>query len=358
MPILEPEISIKSPDKAGAEKLLLDELTKGLDALPAGRKVMFKLTLPEAPDFYMPLIKDKRVARVVALSGGYTRADACERLAADHGMIASFSRALAQDLRRSMTDAEFDEALAEPSTRSIGPRRSKSDPMAVDFYYASGSPYAWRVWLALEHKGAAYKRTTLSFDAGDLKTPKFQALNPRRKVPVLVDDDFVLYNPLRWSSISKTDGRRARRFSPGTSASARSSDAWCARSTIIWRRPASVSHRARPGRIRKTFEKSSPDGRAPRPATFHRGTLGGRSQRLSVHGALVADRRAKDGFRQVGFHRAAPCRLDRQNGGASDRSANLAAPLEMSRPGAPSQKSPLSFSSPPASAASALRSGD
>ena len=77
MPILEPEISIKSPDKAGAEKLLLEELTKGLDALPAGRKVMFKLTLPEIPDFYMPLINDKRVARVVALSGGYTRAEAC-----------------------------------------------------------------------------------------------------------------------------------------------------------------------------------------------------------------------------------------------------------------------------------------
>ena len=84
------------------------------------------------------------------------------------------------------------------------------------------------------------------------------------------------------------------------------------------------------------------------------GEPGGRSQRLSVHGALVADQRAKDGFRQVGFDRAAPCRLDRQNGGASDRSANLAAPLEMSRPGAPSQKSPLSFSSPPASAASAF----
>ena len=112
MPILEPEISIKSPDKAGAEAILLAELTKGLDALPVGRKVMFKLTLPEAPDFYAPLIKDKRVARVVALSGGYTRAEACKRLAANHGMIASFSRALAQDLRRSMSDAEFNAALA------------------------------------------------------------------------------------------------------------------------------------------------------------------------------------------------------------------------------------------------------
>jgi glutathione S-transferase len=65
--------------------------------------------------------------------------------------------------------------------------------VAVDFYYASGSPYAWRAWLALEHKGAAYNRKTLSFDAGDLKTAEFGKLNPRRRVPVLVDDDFVLY---------------------------------------------------------------------------------------------------------------------------------------------------------------------
>jgi fructose-bisphosphate aldolase, class I len=113
VPILEPEISIKSPDKAGAERILREELTKGLDSLPAGRKVIFKLTLPEAPDFYQPLIKDKRVARVVALSGGYTRDDADKRLTANHGMIASFSRALAQDLRRSMTDSEFNKALAE-----------------------------------------------------------------------------------------------------------------------------------------------------------------------------------------------------------------------------------------------------
>jgi fructose-bisphosphate aldolase, class I len=112
-PILEPEISIKSPDKAGAERILLDELTKGLDALPAGRKLMFKVTLPEAPDFYAPLIKDKRVVRVVALSGGYTRDEACKRLATNHGMIASFSRALAEGLKRSMSDAEFDNELTD-----------------------------------------------------------------------------------------------------------------------------------------------------------------------------------------------------------------------------------------------------
>ena len=112
VPIIEPEVSIKGPDKAGAEALLRDELTKGLDALPKDGKVIFKLTIPEVPDFYAPLISDKRVVRVVALSGGYSRAEACKRLAQNHGMIASFSRALAQDLRRSMSDAEFNAALA------------------------------------------------------------------------------------------------------------------------------------------------------------------------------------------------------------------------------------------------------
>jgi fructose-bisphosphate aldolase class I len=113
MPILEPEISIKSPDKAGAEAILRAEVTRHLDALPAGRQVMLKLTIPDVPDFYAPLIDHKRVARVVALSGGYTRDDACKRLAANHGMIASFSRALAEGLTHSMSDAAFDAALAK-----------------------------------------------------------------------------------------------------------------------------------------------------------------------------------------------------------------------------------------------------
>ncbi len=112
MPILEPEVSIKSPDKKGAEALLIQELQKGLDALPAGRRVMFKLTIPDTPDFYAPLIADKRVLRVVALSGGYTRDEACRKLAQNHGLIASFSRALTEGLKRSMSDAEFDKALA------------------------------------------------------------------------------------------------------------------------------------------------------------------------------------------------------------------------------------------------------
>ena len=112
MPILEPEVSIKSPDKAGAEAILLAELTRHLEAAPNGPQVMFKLTLPDVPDLYLPLVKHKRVTRVVALSGGYTRADACKRLSANHGMIASFSRALAEDLKHSMSDAEFNAALA------------------------------------------------------------------------------------------------------------------------------------------------------------------------------------------------------------------------------------------------------
>jgi fructose-bisphosphate aldolase class I len=113
MPILEPEVSIKSPDKKGAEAILFDELKKRTDALPASRQVMFKVTLPDVPDLYLPLINHPRVARVVALSGGYTRADACKRLAANHGMIASFSRALVEELRVSMSDAEFEAAIAK-----------------------------------------------------------------------------------------------------------------------------------------------------------------------------------------------------------------------------------------------------
>jgi len=112
MPIIEPEVSIKSPEKAGAEAILLAELTKNLDAQPDGPRVMFKLTLPDTPDLYLPLTKHRRVTAIVALSGGYTRAEACKRLSANHGMIASFSRALVEELRHSMSDAEFEAALA------------------------------------------------------------------------------------------------------------------------------------------------------------------------------------------------------------------------------------------------------
>ncbi|WP_130731898.1 fructose bisphosphate aldolase [Komagataeibacter xylinus] len=113
VPIMEPEVLIKSPDKAGAETLLHDELHRGLDALPGDYQVMIKVSIPEKADLYLDLIRHPRVQRVVALSGGYPRDEACQRLAANHGMIASFSRALLQDLRYTMTDAEFDAALAK-----------------------------------------------------------------------------------------------------------------------------------------------------------------------------------------------------------------------------------------------------
>lgn len=113
LPILEPEVSIKSPEKAAAEAILLEELTKGLDALPAGRRVMLKLTIPDVTDLYAPLIAHAGVDRVAALSGGYTRAEACKRLATNQDMIASFSRALVEDLKHSMSEDEFDLALRE-----------------------------------------------------------------------------------------------------------------------------------------------------------------------------------------------------------------------------------------------------
>jgi fructose-bisphosphate aldolase class I len=110
VPILEPEVLIKSPDKPRA--LLKDALARHLDALPSDQQVMLKLTIPDIPDLYKDLIAHDRVLRVVALSGGYTRADACQRLARNHGMIASFSRALLGELRASMSDAAFNASLA------------------------------------------------------------------------------------------------------------------------------------------------------------------------------------------------------------------------------------------------------
>ena len=111
MPILEPEVSIKSPTKAAAEAILHDELTRHLDAMTDGR-VMLKLTIPDQADLYETLTRHSRVERVVALSGGYPLDDACERLQRNHGMIASFSRALIGDLKHGMSDAEFNATLA------------------------------------------------------------------------------------------------------------------------------------------------------------------------------------------------------------------------------------------------------
>ncbi|NKN35545.1 fructose bisphosphate aldolase [Agrobacterium sp. a22-2] len=113
MPIIEPEVSIKSPTKGEAEAILRDEITRQLDKLPAGDDVMLKLTIPTSANFYAPLVAHKSVVRLVALSGGYSRTDACEKLKQNHGMIASFSRALTENLRVTMSDAEFNASLAE-----------------------------------------------------------------------------------------------------------------------------------------------------------------------------------------------------------------------------------------------------
>ncbi|TMJ19295.1 MAG: fructose bisphosphate aldolase [Alphaproteobacteria bacterium] len=111
VPIIEPEVNIKSPERAEADRILLDELTRALDAMPGDERVMLKLSLPVEPGLFGPLVDHPRVLRVVALSGGYSRGDACAELAKNRGMIASFSRALLEDLRHAMSDEEFDRAL-------------------------------------------------------------------------------------------------------------------------------------------------------------------------------------------------------------------------------------------------------
>ncbi|OBA58366.1 fructose bisphosphate aldolase [Mycobacterium sp. 1100029.7] len=111
MPIIEPEVSIKSPDKPKADSLLVAALHSRLDALPEDRQVMLKLTLPDQDNLYAPLIDHPRVLRVVALSGGYSLAESCAILSRNHGLIASFSRALTEGLTAQQSDAEFDEKL-------------------------------------------------------------------------------------------------------------------------------------------------------------------------------------------------------------------------------------------------------
>jgi fructose-bisphosphate aldolase, class I len=111
IPMLEPEINIKSPERAEADAILLDEMMKALDAMPGNDKVMLKLSLPVKCGHFDSLVNHPRVLRVVALSGGFKRPEACVELAKNTGIIASFSRALLEDLRHQMTDAEFDASL-------------------------------------------------------------------------------------------------------------------------------------------------------------------------------------------------------------------------------------------------------
>lgn len=111
VPILEPEVDIKAADKAKCEELLNAELLAGLDGIPDGQQVIFKLTIPSVDGFYSNLIAHPKTARVVALSGGYSRDEACQKLAKNPGMIASFSRALTEGLTAQQSDADFNAEL-------------------------------------------------------------------------------------------------------------------------------------------------------------------------------------------------------------------------------------------------------
>jgi fructose-bisphosphate aldolase class I len=118
IPIIEPEVDIHCPEKAEAEALLKRDILEKLNGLPAGQQVMLKLTLPEQADFYADLVRHPRVVRVVALSGGYTQKEADDRLRSNHGVVASFSRALLDGLSTHQTDAEFNATL-DASIQSI-----------------------------------------------------------------------------------------------------------------------------------------------------------------------------------------------------------------------------------------------
>ncbi len=118
LPIVEPEVDIHCPEKAKAEGLLKAAILEKLNQLPAGQLVMLKLTLPEQDNFYADFVKHPKVLRVVALSGGYSREEANDRLRRNHGIIASFSRALAEGLSAQQSDAEFN-AMLDKSIQSI-----------------------------------------------------------------------------------------------------------------------------------------------------------------------------------------------------------------------------------------------
>ena len=118
LPIVEPEVDIHCPEKAKAEELLKAAILERLDELPTGQLVMVKITLPEQDDFYADFVRHTKVLRVVALSGGYSRDEANDRLRRNHGIVASFSRALAEGLTAQQSDVEFN-ALLDRSIQSI-----------------------------------------------------------------------------------------------------------------------------------------------------------------------------------------------------------------------------------------------
>jgi fructose-bisphosphate aldolase, class I len=118
VPIVEPEVDIHAPDKAKAEELLKAAIREELDGLAAGQLIMLKLTLPEKDDLYVEFVRHNKVVRVVALSGGYTREEGNKRLRRNHGVVASFSRALVEGLSAQQSEAEYNKAL-EASIQSI-----------------------------------------------------------------------------------------------------------------------------------------------------------------------------------------------------------------------------------------------
>jgi fructose-bisphosphate aldolase class I len=113
MPIIEPEVNIKSPQRDAADRILLEEILKNLDSIPEGQRVMLKLSIPAEAGQFRPLVAHPKVLRVVALSGGFSRSEACRELAKNPGMIASFSRALLSDLRAQQSDEEFNRTLEQ-----------------------------------------------------------------------------------------------------------------------------------------------------------------------------------------------------------------------------------------------------
>ena len=126
MPIVEPEVNIRSPEREQCDQLLLGAILEELDHLPEGEQIMLKLSIPAQAGLFAPLVDHPKVLRVVALSGGFSRAEACAELARNPGMIASFSRALLSDLRAGQSDEEFDRTLGgaideihDASTRKV-----------------------------------------------------------------------------------------------------------------------------------------------------------------------------------------------------------------------------------------------
>ena len=142
MPIVEPEVNIKSAERGASDELLLAAILEQLDGIPDGQQVMLKLSVPVRPGLFDPLVEHPKVLRVVALSGGFSRAEACRELAKNPGVIASFSRALLSDLRHGQSDAEFDRTLGtaidEIYRASVESSLSMTKPReaAVDEYIA------------------------------------------------------------------------------------------------------------------------------------------------------------------------------------------------------------------------------